>query len=715
MKLALLNLGLLAALTASAAVPDISFLQDSAVKYAATPELQGAACERLAIDRNGIVYVLTDKGLARLFGDTLALDRSYRPLAGKRPVDVAVGQGHLFYLFPDRLLSNDDAGKLLVPLPTGVFTHLGVADDGTILLYGSGKLAAVKNGEFKPMPGTFESLRGRIYPVGNEFYLLNGNAVDHWDGQDLGRFHAFEDVTALAFRGHEMLLGTRNGFYGMDLVSTQATFARQTVLPATHITCLLPTKAGLWVGTTGGAFHKTAEGSTDYYASQRWLADDEVVEMQPATGADVWILTRTGLNRIHFQLMTLAEKAAYFDRKVRERHIRYGFCAERHLFAPGDLANSEMIDSDNDGTWSEYYLASQAFRYAATGSEEARTNAWETFAAIQRLESINGLDGFPSRSFERRGFKVADPERWHPTKDGEWEWKGTTSSDEFIAHTFGCAVLYETAARTAAERDRIRGFYDKVMAHILRNDLKLVDVDGQPTQWGRWDPAYVNHYPHRIFDRRLNSAEIIAGLQFAFAITGKDLYRRKAADLMQQDGYLENIMSSMTNIAYTSGYSHQGAELGTDWNHSDDLLGFDAYWVLHRFAFNAQLQAQFDTAIRDHWEVERGERCPLWNFIYASTGAYNFDLNGALWTLRKFPLDLVDWTVHNSQRQDIHRLPPNFRERESVELLPPDERRIMRWNGNPFVLDGGNGGRSELAGDEFLLPYWMARYLKIIR
>jgi len=38
----------------------------------------------------------------------------------------------------------------------------------------------------------------------------------------------------------------------------------------------------------------------------------------------------------------------------------------------------------------------------------------------------------------------------------------------------------------------------------------------------------------------------------------------------------------------------------------------------------------------------------------------------------------------------------------------------MRWNGNPFVLDGGNGGLTELAGDEFLLPYWMARHLKLI-
>jgi hypothetical protein len=39
----------------------------------------------------------------------------------------------------------------------------------------------------------------------------------------------------------------------------------------------------------------------------------------------------------------------------------------------------------------------------------------------------------------------------------------------------------------------------------------------------------------------------------------------------------------------------------------------------------------------------------------------------------------------------------------------------MRWNGNPFQIDGGDGGQHELAGDEFLLPYWMGRYLRIIQ
>ena len=47
-----------------------------------------------------------------------------------------------------------------------------------------------------------------------------------------------------------------------------------------------------------------------------------------------------------------------------------------------------------------------------------------------------------------------------------------------------------------------------------------------------------------------------------------------------------------------------------------------------------------------------------------------------------------------------------------VTLLPPDERPTMRWNANPFVVDGGRGGRAEDDGAAFLLPYWLGRYHK---
>jgi len=217
-----------------------------------------------------------------------------------------------------------------------------------------------------------------------------------------------------------------------------------------------------------------------------------------------------------------------------------------------------------------------------------------------------------------------------------------------------------------------------------------------------------------MYDRRLNSAEIIAALQYGYAITGNTTYKTKAYELIEKHGYLDNIMIPMSRINYTRGFKHKGIEMGMDWNHSDDLLGFVSYWVLNRFAFTDELRAKYAATIQDHWAAEKKERNPFWNFVYASTGAEDYGLDDALWTLRYFPLDMIDWTVLNSHRRDITPMPANFRYQELEELLPPDERRMTRWNSQPFTLNGGNGGSTELAGDEFLLPYWMARYLKLL-
>ena len=57
----------------------------------------------------------------------------------------------------------------------------------------------------------------------------------------------------------------------------------------------------------------------------------------------------------------------------------------------------------------------------------------------------------------------------------------------------------------------------------------------------------------------------------------------------------------------------------------------------------------------------------------------------------------------------------NFRKQTIKEVLPPDELPIRRHNANRFGLDGGYDGQSEYsAGDIWLLPYWIGRYLNVI-
>jgi hypothetical protein len=138
---------------------------------------------------------------------------------------------------------------------------------------------------------------------------------------------------------------------------------------------------------------------------------------------------------------------------------------------------------------------------------------------------------------------------------------------------------------------------------------------------------------------------------------------------------------------------------------------------LLRYEDDPALREPFQAALERFWRSCQAEQNPLWNFIYASgTGAYDYDAREALETLERIPLDTISWTVRNSQRVDLPRAPSadRFREKQSRRALPPNERCVMKWNGNPFQLDCSSEGRSEDEGAFFLLPYWLGRFHKLV-
>ena len=460
------------------------------------------------------------------------------------------------------------------------------------------------------------------------------------------------------------------------------------------------------------------DGSFDYYYGNRWLADNKVKHISQGPDSSVLILSETGLAQLIYKPFSLAQKADYFEKQVRQRHIRFGFNAERVDLEKGIPSSGRLKDSDNDGLWTSMYLASQAFRFAVEPSEEALQNCRESLAAMERLYTINPVPGFPSRSFERSGYmdKLSDKKRWLAVGDSIWDWKSTTSSDEAIGHIFAFGILAELIPDPQIKELSIQ-LMDTLMSHIVKNDLYLVDHDGKPTTWGRWNPEYVNARPIMVGDRKLNSSNIISMLQTAFHFTQKEKYRAKAFELMEEHGYLENLLRPMKEIGPAPEEADDWSKmLSESWNHSDDEMYFLGYWGLYRYAFNDSLKELYREAIIDHWEIERPEKEALWNIMTHLVGGENYDLEEAIWYLQEYPLDLINWDIKNSHRKDLTFLPNNFRGQSIEEILSPYERPIQKHNGNTFNLDRdrGNGNREYSAGDIWLLPYWMGRYLGLI-
>ncbi|ULQ54145.1 hypothetical protein [Flavihumibacter fluvii] len=695
---------------------DQPYTQAKSVKYSLPEALKGTPLKKVVVDYNDIAYVLTPKGVYRTDEKGLVKDQRYTPLADKIPVDISIqeGSGHLFYLYADKWLTNGYAGVPYGVFPKGKFEQLAVAADGRVALVGEGAAAIFRNGKLQELKKPADKITS-IQAFNGNFYALSAGAVYSITGNQFTILHKGNGLQAMAFRENEIVISTAKGYYGINLMNGDSSFVLQTKLPVENVNSLQIINNKLWAGTPAGAFMKEASGQYRYYASRRWLLDDKVISLAADSKGNAYVLSESGLNKIEFLNYTLLDKANLFQDNIRKRHIRYGFISNVTLTAPGDLSTAKMTDTDNDGLWSAFYLGSQAFRYSVTGDKNAKRYAWEAFEAFERIISINPLKGFPSRTFERKGFKVSDPEAWRNSQDPEWEWKGTTSSDEFVGYIFIASVLHEMVAETESEHKRVADFIDKILTHIIDNNYYFVDADGKPTLWGRWNPEYINSFPESVQDRKLGSAHILAGLQLAYTLTGKEKYKTEAYRLINEHGYVKNMLVSYTKIHETPGTIRMGIDLGSGgWNHSDDEMAFLTYWPLVNYAFTPELKAQYQWVIKDHWEIEKPERNALWNLISLATAGV-YDAPSVSWHLQEWPLDQVRWRVKNSHRKDLVFLPDNFRKQTTEILLPPGERPLNRHNSNAFNLDGGENGLSELAGDEYLLPYWMGRFLKVIK
>jgi len=703
--------------------PDQPFLQNYSIKYLAgkeNGELYKAGC-----DRNGFVRLLSSQGLLRprngqfLYPGSLVPDRQDKPTSDRNITGITLHREQFVYLNDKAVFSNSFAGRLFLPhnLP-----------DACILAGGKEFNFLISNGEKMALldeTGTLwqESLPGeqvrdiRFDPAQNLFWILGDYSIHTLspDQPMLKEIVRDSSLTCFAVSENGIIAGTNNGYYEMDIHGRKTTGEVCRRMPWTELTAVEIIGGKVWFGSTRGAMMRREEGQYDYYASGRWIPSDTVIQLAQGPDNSVLILTPAGLGNICFVEMTLAEKARLFERQVRERHIRHGLNATLASMTGGDVTTGSLEDSDNDGLWTSMYLAGETFRYAVTRSDEALENVRESLDAMERLYTVNGLNtGFPSRSYNRRGYKYDDP-AWRRAGDPEWDWKSTTSSDEAIGHIFAFGVIAELVDEPAI-RDKAVLLIDTLMSHILKNEFYLIDWDGKPTRWGRWNPEYVNGFPERVGDRKLNSSNITAMLQTAWHFTGKEKYKEAILYLFREHGYLENLTRPMEKIGVAADDASELSKLLSEsWNHSDDEMYYCGYWGLYRYALNDTLRVKYREAILDHWKAETPEKEGLWNIMTALTGASGTGIEEALWYLREYPLDLVDWTIVNSHRKDVEHLEPNFRNQTIQEVLPPDELPISRHNTNRFKLDSQGEGCSEFsAGDIWLLPYWMARYLGVI-
>lgn len=605
------------------------------------------------------------------------------------------------------------------------------------------------------------SIRDVAVDTDGVVWVATAEGLRLWDGKSVSARTAKDgwllddDVRAVvALKGGGVVAGTAKGVALLLPGGPALVTAGIGGLPTDDLRALACDLDGCLIGHGIGATYLVihADGSTsevNHYVSERWLPADAVTAVARDNLGRLWVGTPKGISRISWEAQTFAEKAEYME-SLQEAHFwRLGF-------VPSDLVTDDpwspsewrVWDHDNDGLWTQMQIGAWCYAYAVTGNERYYQKARKAMDMIFLQIDIPAVDfeaaglgrGFITRSLVRDDegpiFESKKTQKnWHLVhwKDGhDYFWKDDTSSDETTGHFFGFPLFYDLCAKDEKEREEVAEYAAALADYIVRNGFKLIDLDGQPTTFGHWEPerlaAAVDGLEPCMEKAKeapdpteaitacigswfgegwLNSVEILGHLLATWHMTGDPKFYDAYELLITKYRYDEMAMPHKDTVTITN---------PALMNHSDHELAMLAYHTLIRYEPNEERRKKWIEGLLFLYEHELGERNPLWAAIVALTaGPEHAQVSEALQSLREMPFDRREWYLDNSHRKDALDWPDErFGKPQFDRVFPYDEIRTVWWNSNLRVKKFEGDGRVVSGPMAWLLPYWAMRYAGII-
>ena len=539
-------------------------------------------------------------------------------------------------------------------------------------------------------------------------------------------------------------------------------------------TCEAVTADGIhWYGSPTGvtAYDPAAERASFrvmYFSAQRYLPDNEVKSMY-ADGTVIWVQCRTGVARIEMQEITCEEKAKLLLAETRKAVDRRGMVTDKHLNEPRNIDSAVSYGhSDNDGCFTAAYAIGEMFHYAyckrekgpnAPDTMNAKALAYRACEACLLLMYISGRgDGFVARTylapdeplpddglfFEKQedgtavclntnaarergmvGMKVKAGEpvparlarlyRSLGYSDAGIRYKGDTSSDELTLHFLNMMYAYDLLCDEDEElRELIVTACRNLMNHIIDNGYMLLEADGKPTTWARWNPGYFAT-PTGWADACLNAAELLMYLKVTMHITGEAGKWQQHYNKLIKEYHYDELpllhLDRFTHMAYSF-----GNDCAEELMYGDNMLAVCAFWGLIGLEDDPVLKEKYRKALRtwDHTllrEVNPG-------YLYPCK-----------LVCPDYPLDeeaVADWFYHNNVsrleaginmvRRDQPRRTMFGGGYETSWLMQPDELPIDRYdrNYNAYFENIQGDLQSVESCYVYTFAYWLGKYYGFI-
>jgi len=477
--------------------------------------------------------------------------------------------------------------------------------------------------------------------------------------------------------------------------------------------------------------------------------------------------------------MSLYEKAVRYDDLAINLHVHPDHKRINHVtldvgYTEDNATYENVVDwhtGENDGLWTGLYIASQAFRYAATEDPEALDNLELMMDGMGIGMEITGVDGVFTREYITPGITgmscPSDPNEYIPDiekDDNRWvkvdtdgtiliydgySWERTThvapmkyagycwldnvSQDEYAGHMLALGSIYylvDDPDIKAAAADLL----EKIGLHLLLNGMAFRDWDGRLVEHGRLWPLALDDFPG------FNAVLGLSFIKMAATASGrKDLDDFYHNCLLQEQGQVDCLPHPLTPpmdfsfwAKFTGLYLTRGA-CKANWNNFAMIfIGmFTLQMYEHDPALHWEMGEIFENEMFFHNDNKREMAKQLnagWNILFASmknlgpgsTGQDIGAVNTAICALRQFPESktIPDLDVGESEFPSdvgcVDRFGTNFL---TLDPVPVHQRcpATFTWWHNPYRHQHCSENLSYIKQpSDYLLPYWMTRYFGYI-
>lgn len=395
--------------------------------------------------------------------------------------------------------------------------------------------------------------------------------------------------------------------------------------------------------------------------------------------------------------LSLHEKADFYQREIRFRYQTPEGLIKYRRRRSVTLTSSYGAFADGC-FFTGLYLASQAYRAASDPDSDALGEVRSGLQGLHALMKVTDRPGLLARHFSPIG--TVRGNNWHGSSTlSNLTWRADVSKDQYAGFIHGLGVTLAVLDDPELRED-IAALSTAAVDFLVEHDFRIVDIDEKVTTHG--------NLSKRVWGLPigLNAALVLAIAKVA-AVSSEQGKYVAIYDRLVREGY-----ACATQAAYLT-----SLDGGRRVNAHTHYLSLAVLLLLEQ---DEDILAHYRTTESCMWEALGHEYNALFAGIHGIEAPGVADTSSELMQdiLRDFPDNKIVLPVN--LLREPHKFPVGFLAAANgyprSKIPVPIYLRVRSsnmWGGNPYRLVGrvDATGDVESAGVDYLLAYWMWRYL----